>query len=183
MKSRWIEQSMIYDGTQLRSLFAYLKLGLLGDSIVSWSGPCQVDFQHMVDGEDLLAQSKICGDHMLHFIIEKFDSTLFTGVALQRLLASICCDLLRQKGIETIRDGDDLFWNLKKLSISIASQSPISTLIHFAMNVTNDGTPVSTISLSDFQIDPKSFANEIMDLFCKEIHSIQDATQKVKWVK
>ena len=70
MKSLFIKENFKYDGSQLRSLFAYLNYGLLGDSIVSWIGPCNVDFDHMVDGEDLLQKSEIRSDNMVHFIIE-----------------------------------------------------------------------------------------------------------------
>ena len=82
MKTHWCEDEFAYDGTQLRSLFAYLEYGHLGDSIVSWAGPCEISFDHMVDGEDLRDQSPIRGSKMLHFIVECFDTQLFGGVAL-----------------------------------------------------------------------------------------------------
>ena len=115
----------------------------------------------MVDGEDLLAKAEIRGDEMLHFIIEIFDRDLFSGVALQRLFASIVTDHLNIAGInglggkELHRKGDDIYLEHKKLSISIATKSPVSTMVHFAMNVTNKGTPVPTLSLEDLGVDPK----------------------------
>ena len=87
MKSLWLDQEFKYDGTQLHSLFGYLGHRVLGDSIISWVGPCEVSFEHMVDGEDLLAQSRICGSQMLHFIFEIFDQTLISGVFIQRVFA------------------------------------------------------------------------------------------------
>ena len=89
MKSHWIDSNVKYDGSQLQSLFAYLNHQILGDSIVSWVGPCDVTFDHMVDGEDLLQKAEIKADKMLHFIVEKFDIKLFSGVCLQRLLGEI----------------------------------------------------------------------------------------------
>lgn len=189
MKSKFIEENILYDGSQLASLQAYLKHGLLGDSIVAWIGPCNVSVEHMVDGEDLLAKATIAGDKMVHFIIEKFDSSLLAAVGLQRLLASIVKDvLMRESGERTlaqtlIRDGDDIFSGDRKLSISIATQSPISSLIHFAVNVTNKGTPVKTLSLEDLKIEPKVFARMVMDAFVNEVGTIVEATQKVRWVK
>lgn len=187
MKTKLIEKEFPYDGTQLRSLFAYLEHGLQGDSIVSWIGPCSIPFEHMVDGEDVLAKSPIRGARMLHFIVEIFHIQLFGAVALQRLFASICLDLLRERvpalASRMRRDGDDLFVGDGKLSISIATVSPVSALIHFALNITNEDTPVKTAALGDLGIDPKSFALEVMSRFEREVAGIKEATVKVRWVK
>lgn len=181
MKTLFIEKKIKYDGTQLSPLYAYLNYSLLGNSIVSWQGPCEVSFEHMVDGEDLISQSRICGQNMLHFIVEVFDQNLMTGVSLQRLFASICKDTIYEKSeVNLIRDGDDLYWNQKKLSISIAAQSLKSVMIHFALNITNEATPVPTCSLEDLKINPNEFAKSVMDKFSLEFESIRDATYKVK---
>lgn len=184
MKSLFIDNTFAYDGSQLRSLFAYMEHGLLGDSVVSWIGPCHIPFDHMVDGEDLRVKSPIEGSQMVHFIVEKFNVNLFSGVALQRMMAAIVKDYLsKNTKIDFLRDGDDIFWEDKKLSISIATQSPTSTLIHFAVNVSNEGTPVKTACLEEMDIDPKAFSQDIMQLFSQEVETIEQATQKVFWVK
>lgn len=190
MKSKFIESNELYDGAQLVSLRSYLKFGILGDSVVSWIGPCDVSLDHMVDGEDLLAGAAIRGSSMVHFIIEKFDSSLLAAVGLQRLLASIVRDELassagnRALAAELFRSGDDIYSaDRRKLSISIATQSPVSSLIHFAVNVSNKGTPVPTLSLEDLKVDPRKFAESVMEKFCAEVKTIVEATQKVRWVK
>lgn len=189
MKSRFLHINETYDGQQLRSLWNYMEHGLLGDSIVAWVGPCKVHIDHMVDGEDLLAKQKIEGDMMVHFLVEKFDTSLFAAVALQRLMASIIMQWLgswaTKKDVASVlrRSGDDIYSGNKKLSISIATQSPVSSLIHFAVNVVNDGTPVETLSLKDLGVEPERFANDIIQVFCEEVKSITEATQKVRWVK
>lgn len=181
MKSLYIEKQMTYDGTQLSSLYAYLNHKILGNSIVSWQGPCFVSLAHMVDGEDLLQEATIAGSMMMHFIVEVFERDLFAGVALQRLLASIVRDQLQVHADQVLtRDGDDIYLEDRKLSISIATRSPVSTLIHFAVNVTNEGTPVKTLSLEDLKVDPKTFAEMIMQKFAAEYESILKATQKVR---
>ena len=125
MKTQWITKEFTYDGTQLRSLYAYLDHRILGNSVVAWQGPCSIDFSHMVDGEDLLAQETIAGSKMLHFIVELFDRDLFSAVTVQRLFAAIVRDYLFEKsGKNLVRKGDDLYLGDKKLSISIASKSP-----------------------------------------------------------
>lgn len=186
MQSLFIQEKFTYDGTQLKSLFGYLNYGVLGNSVISWIGPCQVSFEHMVDGEDLLAQSPIAGAEMLHFVVEIFDRDLFAGVALQRLFASILRDYLQEKAGSVLksvpleRDGDDIFWGEKKLNISIATKSPVSTLIHLAINVTNRGTPVETCSLEDFHLAPEMVAEDLMQQWQREFEAILKATQKVR---
>ncbi|MBC7371410.1 MAG: DUF366 family protein [Bdellovibrionaceae bacterium] len=186
MQSLFIEKKMTYDGQQLKSLHAYLTYGVLGNSIISWVGPCNISFEHMVDGEDLIAGAKIEGAEMLHFIIEIFDRDLFSGVALQRLFTSMIRDYLQVAaagalGSEALeRDGDDIFWDTRKLNISIAAKSPVSTMIHWAVNCTNRGTPVATCSLEDLKLQPAKFATEVMVLFKREFEQIVKATQKVR---
>jgi hypothetical protein len=183
MKSLFLTKKEKYTGQQLEPLRNYLVHKLLGDSVVSWIGACDVSFEHMVDGEDLLAQDKICGDLMLHFVFEIFSQSLATGVFLQRLFASVCKDEIEQhSGKKLLRKGDDLYWNGKKLSISIAAPSVNSVLVHFALNISNEGTPVKTCSLEDFKIDPKKMALSVMKKFCHEYESILTATQKVRSV-
>ena len=185
MKTKWIKQIIAYDGSQLRPHFAYENYKLLGNSIVGWVGPCDISFEKMIDLEDVLAKSPIRGAKMVHFIIEVFNQSLFSAVALQRLLASLVKDeiqlrLKSNKQIQLFRDGDDVFWDEKKISISIASISSVSTQIHFAVNVNNNNTPVKTASLEDFKISTDSFAKSILEKFSEEFESISAATQKVR---
>ena len=189
MKSIFVKNEFAYDGSQLRSLFGYLSHGVQGDSVVAWVGACDISNEHMVDGEDLLAGETIAGDRMVHFVIEKFGVQLFGAVALQRLFASIVLDLFREHvGDPEIaegfrREGDDVFFGPGKMSISIATVSPVSALIHFAVNVTNEGTPVKTAALGDIDYDAEDFARSAMKRLADEVVSIEQATVKVRWVR
>ncbi|MEY4616629.1 MAG: hypothetical protein RJB66_1589 [Pseudomonadota bacterium] len=185
MQTSWISETIHYDGTQLKPLFAYLKWGVLGDSIVAWRGSCDVSFEHMIDGEDLIAEASIAGGDMVHFIIEVFHRELATGVLIQRIFAAIVKDLLLEMSNNLdeqslVRDGDDLYWGDRKLSISIASKSAVSTMVHFAVNVSNQGTPVRTCSLEDLGVDAREFAGAAMDAFSMEWSSVLKATCKVR---
>lgn len=186
MQSLFIPQNFAYDGTQLSSLYAYLNHNILGPSIVSWRGQCHISPEHMVDGEDLLANAEIAGDEMLHFIVEFFDRDLFSAVSMQRLFAAIVRDYLQEASVELqkknhlIREGDDLYLGDRKLSISIATRSPVSVMIHFAMNITNEGTPVKTLSLEDLKLKPEVVAEDLMKRFKAEFESILKATMKVR---
>lgn len=183
MKTQFIDESFKYDGTQLRPLFAYLQYQILGNSVVSWIGPCDIPIEHMVDGEDLLAGAEIRGQEMLHFIFEIFDRELVTGVFLQRLFASLVRDQIEAKtGKSLRRSGDDLYWDDRKLSISIATKSTNSVMVHFAMNVVNDGTPVATCSLQDLKLEPKAFALDLLSLVSEEYENILEASYKVRSV-
>jgi len=220
MKSLFIDREFAYDGSQLRSLFAYLDHGVQGTSIVSWIGACDISNEHMIDGEDLLAGETIAGSRMVHFIIERFETQLFGAVALQRLMAAIVLDLVRERVAKALpgaiaaqadagvgaspsaktaasaagahakliasdirRDGDDIFVGEGKLSISIATVTPVSALIHFAVNVSNKGTPVKTASLEDLGLDAREFAKEVMSRVVREVESMETATVKVRWAK
>lgn len=188
MKTLFVERHFAYDGSQLRSLFGYLDHQVAGDSAIAWIGACSIPFAHMVDGEDVLAKATIAGDRMVHFIIEKFHAPLIAGVAIQRLFASIVLDLLRESVAPDVasrlrREGDDLYLDEGKLSISIATVSPVSTLIHFAINCINAGTPVKTAALEDLAIEPELFIREALKRLEREIDGIDAATVKVRWVK
>lgn len=192
LKTRFIEREMPYDGTQLRSLFAYLGEGVMGDSLVAWIGSCDVSFEHMVDGEDLLQGSPIRGARMLHFVMEIFGADLREMTARQRLFSALVGEVLREALLKSSkidlansmrREGDDLFIGDAKLSISIATVSPVSGLIHFAMNVTNEGTPVKTASLEDLGLDPQETARELLSAFAIEDQGLREAQMKVRWVR
>lgn len=175
---------MKYDGTQLRGHFAYFDFKILGDSAVSWIGPCDVNFDHMVDGEDFLEGSAIRGSEMVHFIIEFFDQSLFSGVLLQRLFANIVRDVIYElsqlKNIKLDRSGDDLYFQKRKLSISIATKSPMSTLVHFAVNVRTEDVPVPAVGLKELKVNEVEFAKRCLSLLKSEYEDCQMATWKVR---
>lgn len=180
MQHKFIEKTIAYDGAQLRSLYAYVNHRVHGDSIVAFAGPCNVSLEHMVDAEDFVVNAEIRSDKMLHFIVEIFNHNLTTAVSLQRLLVTVAQALLLEKGHVLRRDGDDLYMGDKKLSVSIASRSAISAMIHLGINIENTGTPVPTCSLKDFGIEPAAFARDILQKFSDEYNSIIGATQKVR---
>lgn len=187
LKTKVLPQKINYTGAELKSQWNYFEHGLLGNSAVAFIGSCRVEFSEMLDGEDLLAQQKIEGSEMLHFILEIFDISLFAGVAFQRLFADLARGELiklnpRLNG-KIERDGDDLYFEGRKLSISIAAPSLRSVLIHWAINISNNGTPVPTAALQDLSVDPQQFAQSLLTIASQELDSIGEATWKVKAVK
>lgn len=183
--TRFIEKTMLYDGTQLSSLWAYRTTGLIGDSIISFRGPCRLDYDHMVDMEDVLHQSPIYGADMLHFIIEHFGAGLAETILRQRLLVVLINEIITARGALLKRDGDDLYLGERKLSISIATATPVSTMIHTALNVTAEKTPVPAVGLVELGWSGEeipALAESICAAYDAEMESIKKARCKVRGV-
>ncbi len=184
MKTLFCEKEILYDGSQIRSLWAYREFGLLGDGIVAFAGACDVKPEYMVDIEDLRAGDAIFSRKMLHFIVEHFDSNLVLAVLRQRLLAAIILERIRRKepgacaGI--FRRGDDLFDGDAKLSVSIATINPVSTKIHFGLNIVAEGAPVKAAGLADYGIEAEPFAGAVMLDYKEEMRSAREARCRVR---
>ena len=185
MQTHFCSEKISYSGKQLSSLWAYKTFGLRGDSIVSFRGPCRVEFTEMVDLEDVLAQSPIYGPDMLHFIAEHFDHDLEKMVLRQRLFTAIVKDLLGPYTARLSRAGDDLYLGEKKLSISIATATPVSVMMHTALNVDSRGTPVPAVGLLELGVGEDALpglAGGICEAYAAEIKGVYMARCKVRGV-
>lgn len=184
MKTLFIDKNIKYEGRQLSPHWIYKNFRLQGDSIVSFIGECDVKLTEMVDIEDVINNEPIYSKNMLSFISEQFNINLVEGVLRQRLLMTTIKEVLESRGILVIRDGDDLFVNGKKLSVSIATKSATSVLIHTGLNITSDGTPIPTVGLkSDLNIqDIDCLSKEIMLRYSQELDDIVMASTKVRGV-
>lgn len=180
MQTQFLDKILKYDGTQLRPHFIYETRGLLGDAAVAFVGECEVKLDKMVDWEDVRDHAPIYSPEMLHFIIETFPANLPAAVSLQRLLMAMIKDNLAEEKINLSRQGDDLYQGEQKLSVSIATVSAVSSLIHVGLNIKTQGTPVPTVGLENFKINAKNFAQKILNSLSKEYQSILKATYKVK---
>lgn len=184
LKCYWAGEKRIYDGSQLSSLYAYRSFRVRGDSIVAFRGPCQVDLSEMVDVEDVLDMAPIWSEEMLHFIVEHFNDDLEKTVLRQRLLIAIIAEQLLISGISGLRRiGDDLYRERKKLSVSIATATRVSTMIHTGLNLSSRNTPVPTISLPELGLtDPEDFAARVMAAYAEETAGVRLARCKVRGV-
>jgi hypothetical protein len=185
MKAKLIDEHIKYDGTQLASHYAYRNFGLPGNSIIAFTGPVEVGLTEMVDIEDVLLKDRISSDEMLSFIIEIFNMELAGTICLQRLFMAMICEELNGclKKPLVMRDGDDLYFDKRKLSVSIATASPVSTLIHSALNIKPTGAPVEVSCLEELGIEGKVFAARVMEKFCREFEGMDFARVKVDWVR
>jgi hypothetical protein len=180
MKTHLATRRIDYDGLQIHSLWAYRTFGVQGDSLVAFQGGCDIPFANMVDLEDVRAKSLIASPLMLHFIAEHFDLDLEKAVLRQRLLAAIVRDEL---GGEVRRDGDDLFLGPGKLSISIATLTPVSSKIHFGINIERElHVNVETRGLKDLGVDAADLARRVLAQYAAQIDGIHDARTRVRGV-
>ncbi len=159
-------------------------LKIQGDAIVAFIGECEVQLTEMVDIEDVINNEPIYSKYMLSFITEQFNVNLVEGVFRQRLLMCIIKEALEKRGFLVKRNGDDLFVNDKKLSVSIATKSLTSILIHTGINILSEGAPIPVSGLeSDLGIkDIKEFALEVMKNYSEEVDDIVLASTKVRGV-
>ena len=139
MKTLFIDEEIKYIGSQLAPHWIYKNFKIQGDAIVAFRGECEVKLTEMVDIEDVINNEPIYSKYMLSFITEQFNVELVEGVFRQRLL--MCCikEALEKRGFVVRRSGDDLFVNDRKLSVSIATKSMTSVLIHTGVNILSDG--------------------------------------------
>ena len=184
MLTKLIDEEIKYIGSQLQPHWIYKNFKMQGDAIVAFIGECEVKLTEMVDIEDVINNEPIYSKSMLSFITEQFNINLGEGVFRQRLLICIIKELLEKRGIFVVRNGDDLMIDGKKLSVSIATKSTTSILIHTGLNIDSEGAPVKASGLtSDLGItDIKEFAKEVMEAYAEELKDIELASTKVRGV-
>jgi len=181
MHTKFIDKEIKYTGAELAPHWIYKNFNLQGDGIIAFCGECEVKLTEMVDIEDVINDEPIYSKNMLNFIVEHFNIGLIEGVTRQRLLICIIKEILEEKlSVSVIRSGDDLFINGKKLSVSIATKSLTSVLIHIGINIDPSGAPIDAIGLNFLKIrDIKEFAKDIMVKYSQEIDDIILASTKV----
>lgn len=184
MKTLLINENIKYEGWQLAPHWIYKNFKIMGDAIVAFKGECEVKLTEMVDIEDVVNNEPIYSKNMLSFITEQFNVDLVEGVFRQRLLVCIIKETLEKRGFSVTRCGDDLFVCGKKLTVSIATKSLTSVLIHTGINIDSNGAPVEACGLeNDLGItDIDEFASEVMQSYSEEIDDIILASTKVRGV-
>lgn len=188
-------QDIKYDGDQLVSLFNYRISTQVGDSIVAFKGEMDVNKDHMVDIEDVINNDYIYSPRAINFVIELFDITLESTVLYQRAFMQIIANTLKLYRFMDVAitpynveiDGDDIFITTEKLprgklSVSIATVSRVSGLIHTGINISlNDKVPVLAACLNDmFSEEHQNIFIEIVcSEFCEFVEDIKRCKYKV----
>lgn len=175
-----LDEALEYTGRELRSGWVRGRTGLAGDAAAGFVGPCGVANDDLVDLDDALAGEFIRAASMAHVIVEHGECDLETAVLRQRLLVCILCELLGEKGFRVTRKGDDVFFDSRKLTVSIAAPGPDSALIHLGINVDARGAPVPAVGLGEMGVEPAKLLGELLGRYRTEIASVRYATTKVR---
>ena len=180
-----IDEIFEYDGSQINPSWAFQEFGIYGSSIVTWIGPVNITPDNLKDFADVGLEIK--SNYMVNFICEFFDQqppNMRVAYLRQRLLVMIFREILTEYGIQTKREGDDIFVDGGKLSISIASISLSSAKIHFALNLEDKGTPsdVETIGLYDIRVNGRQVFTEdnLLDLINKTVTKFIDELETIE---
>ena len=185
-----VEDIFEYDGSQINPSWAFQEFGIYGSSIVTWIGPVNITPDNLKDFADVGLEIK--SNNMVNFICEFFDqqpTNMRIAYLRQRLLVMIFREILTEKGVKTTREGDDIFVDGRKLSISIASVSLSSAKIHFALNLEDKGTPGDVETIGLYDIDGGNVFNEnnlkdlifdVVNRFIDEIETIEKDISKTK---
>ena len=181
-----------YDGSQINPSCAFQEFVIYGSSIITWIGPVNITPDNLKDIADVGLAIK--SNYLANFICEFFDQqppNMRIAYLRQRLLVMIFREILTEYGVETKREGDDIFVDERKLSISIASVSLSSAKIHFALNLEDKGTPddVDTIGLYDIRVNNQQIftednllelINKTVSRFIDELETIENDISKTK---
>lgn len=180
-----IDEIFEYNGSQINPSWAFQEFGIYGSSIITWIGPVNIAPDNLKDFADVGLEIK--SSNMVNFICEFFDQqppNMRVAYLRQRLLVMIFREILNEYGISTKREGDDIFVDGGKLSISIASISLSSAKIHFALNLEDKGTPsdVETIGLFDINAnDEQVFTNDnLLELINKTVERFIDELETIE---
>jgi hypothetical protein len=170
--------------TELYGHFAFKNFGITGDAAVAFVGPCDVAGERLVDLADRRAGETIKAAGMLHFVVEHFGVPLAEAVWRQRLLAALVQEEVsaRAPGVPVRREGDDVFAGNRKLSVSIATVSPTSALIHFGVNVDGTGAPVAVADLQTLGLEAAELAAAVLARYAAEVEGAREAASKVEGV-
>ncbi|MEZ4751594.1 MAG: DUF366 family protein [Bdellovibrionota bacterium] len=179
MQTKFVEGPILYDGTQLAPHWIYKNFDLLGNALVAFVGEAVVGVEHMVDLEDVKNNAPIYSPSMLHFIGEWFTESFELGIAYQHLFIHTVCEQLRALGAPIRRDGDDIFVDDNKLSVSIATRSVGSVLMHTGLNIRTENTPVPTTGLERLGVSVAPFAQAVLEQFSQDYSTWQKARFKV----
>jgi hypothetical protein len=183
IKTMLLDDEVDYNGTQLQPHWIYRNYGLLGDAVVAFVGEVNVTLDKMVDLTDVREKESIYSPRMLNFIVEHFNTNLELAVYKQLILMVSIKEELETYEIVTQRIGDDLYIDRAKLSVSIATSSVVSTLMHVGLNIETEGTPVKTAGLKQLGVpDISAFAENVMLRYKTELERIYEARCKVRGI-
>ncbi len=183
IKTLYINKPINYSGKELEPHWIYRNFDILGDAVIAFCGETNVPQSFMLDQTDILDKAYIYSPLMLNFIIEHFDNDLNLALYRQRMFLIGIKDELEQLGIPIVRRVEALYANNRKLTVSVASSSNVSTLVHTGINIETTGAPVKAAGLAELGVnDIQSFAENVMLRYQVELEQIYDARCRVRGI-
>ncbi|MDK2789690.1 MAG: uncharacterized protein PWP15_197 [Methanothermococcus sp.] len=182
-----VDKEMKYTGKEIEPLWAFKTFNIQKDSIVVFKGPMEVKIEDMKDLKDVKEESEyqipIKSSESINYIVEHFDNPdLKITYLRQRILVSIAKEVIEEMGnIRLKREGDDLYFEDKKLSVCIACRGVSSGKIHLGINVKTEGTPehVNATGLNDIGVkNIEKVMEKIATLYAKEMTKIEKDMRK-----
>jgi uncharacterized protein len=176
------EQIIAYDGTQLAPHWIYRTFDIMGNALVAFVGPADVKISEMVDIEDVKKKAPIYSPRMLHFLGEWFQDSFEVGILLQHLFVSVVYETLLESKHGAgawYRRGNDIYFDSRKLSVSICTKTLVSTLIHVGINIETEGTPIPTSGLLELGINYSDFSLKVLNKFESDYECWAKARVKV----
>ncbi|MDR1820380.1 MAG: DUF366 family protein [Methanobrevibacter sp.] len=181
-----LNKNFEYDGSQINPNWAFKTLKIKGSSIITWIGSMNIKNENLKDYEDIGLEIK--SNNLINCIVEHFDiqpGNLRMAYLRQRLFVMILVEELSKKGIKLLREGDDIYIDNYKLTVSIATISLSSIKIHLGINLTDDGSPDDVDVIGLYQLkDEKGnsyfnqdniipFINTFINSYINELKNIE----------
>ncbi len=182
MKSLYIKDKIKFTGEQLEPHWAFNNFDLLGDSILAFVGPCEVEERYLIGVDHFKKKTQVKSEMMLHFLVEHFDQDLEKAILRQKLLMSILKDKLNHRLGQDVfqRWGNDIFEQDFKLTVSTVTKTSVSTKIHLGINISAKDVPVKAKGLSDYGIDPDDIAEVVMNQYRLDMRRIKERMARTR---
>lgn len=181
----FVKDKLNYTGKEIEPLWAFKTFDVQKDSIVVFRGKMEVSQEEMKDLKDIKREkdieTPIKSEDAINFIVEHFDSIDLKTIYLrQRLLVFIAKEVIESYNIKLRREGDDLYFEDKKLSVCIACKGTVSAKIHLGINVKSKGAEhVKIVGLEDLGIkDIDEVMKSIAIKYAEEIDKIERDLRK-----
>ncbi|MCQ6254134.1 DUF366 family protein [Methanocaldococcus sp.] len=182
----FVKDKLNYTGREIEPLWAFKTFDVQKDNIVVFRGKMEVPIDNMKDLKDVKREKDIDipikSEDAINFVIEHFDNIDLKTIYLrQRLLVCITKEIIEDYcNLKLRRDGDDLYYNNKKLSVCIACKGIVSSKIHLGINVKSKGAKhIEIIGLKDLGIkDIDKIMKDIAIKYAKEMNKIEKDIRK-----
>jgi hypothetical protein len=176
MRSLYIKEKIKFTGEQLEPHWTYKNFDILGDSIIAFVGPCELEEKYIIGVNHLKKKTQIRSEMMLHFLVEHFDLDLEKAILRQKALIYILKDKLNHRlGGDIFQIwGNDIYEKDFKLTIATVTKTPVSTKIHLGINISSKNIPVKAKGLSDYGIDPDDIAEVVMNQYRLDMRRVQE---------